>query len=316
MYYGSVGFNYKASSYYIWPVRGGQIGASGPVIVSFSPKEGGPGTIVTIKGTNLSGATAVTFGGKAAKSFTVDSSTQITAKVDDGAIGAIRVKTPNGSYLSGPNFYYIDNVQVTPVPPPNIVPDPGGWTAANGKQVYLQKYSDGSAICLISTDGKTIQAFYDPNLVHGVFNGGDVATGGKAQSLYIVFTATDQGQYAVTDLTSGQAKENSKISLSSKAVVNPDTDGVWQAAAGTSQAFYFQRYTGGGAMLLMSTDAVNCQVYYDPAATANSFSGRDIYNLGTSATFSFIGTVSGQVSRTTSDGQKTTWSVTKLSSAK
>ncbi|MBF0526026.1 MAG: DUF1566 domain-containing protein, partial [Deltaproteobacteria bacterium] len=75
------------SNNYAWPVRGGQIGDSGAVIVSFTPTTGGPGTKATITGTNLSGATAVRFGGKAAKSFTVDSSTQITAKVDDGAIG-------------------------------------------------------------------------------------------------------------------------------------------------------------------------------------------------------------------------------------
>ncbi|MBF0509695.1 MAG: DUF1566 domain-containing protein [Deltaproteobacteria bacterium] len=302
--------------YYVWPVRGGQIGTSGPVIVSFSPKAGGPGTAVTITGTNFTGATAVTFGGKAAKSFTVDSSTQITAKLDDGATGAIRVKTPNGSYLSGYNFSYIPNVQITPVPPPNTIPDAGAWTATNGKQIYLQKYSDGGAICLISTDGKTIQAFYASSLTNGVFNGGDVVTGGKAQSLHIVFTAADQGQYSVTDLASGQTNENSKISLNSKAVVNSETDGLWQSKGGMTQEFYFQRYTGGGALLVMSSDAVNCQAYYDPAATANSFSGQDIYNQGTSATFSFVGTTNGLVSRTSSDGQKTTWNVSRLSAAK
>ncbi|MBF0526027.1 MAG: hypothetical protein HQK56_13130, partial [Deltaproteobacteria bacterium] len=201
-------------------------------------------------------------------------------------------------------------------PPPTVVPDAGACTAANGKQVYLQKYSDGSAICLMSADGKIIQAFYAGSLEKGVFNGGDIVTGGEAQLLNIVFTAKDQGQYVLTDLGSGQAVENSKVSLSSKAVVNPDTDGLWRATDGTSQEFYFQRYTGGGALLVMSPDAVNCQAYYDPATTANSFSGQDIYNQGTSATFSFVGTTNGLVSRTTSDGQKTTWNVTKLSTAK
>ncbi|MBF0552266.1 MAG: IPT/TIG domain-containing protein [Deltaproteobacteria bacterium] len=305
----------KGSGIYVWPVRGGQCGSFDPLIISFTPSSGSTGTTVTITGTNLTGATAVTFGGKAAQSFTVDSATQITAKVNDGATGAIRVTTPNGSYLSGYNFTYI-SLHITPVPPPNVVPDPGAWTATNGKQVYLQKYSDGSAICLISTDGKIIQTFYAPSLNNGMFNGKDIVTGGKVQWLYIAFAAADQGEYAVIAVSSGQTVDSSKISLNSKASVNPDTDGVWQATSGTSQVFYFQRYTGGGAMLLISPDAANCQVYYDPAATANSFSGRDIYNLGTSATFSFIGTATGQVSRTTSDGQKTTWNVTKLNSAK
>ncbi|MBF0497857.1 MAG: DUF1566 domain-containing protein, partial [Deltaproteobacteria bacterium] len=68
----TIGFDFKFVDmdrhHFVWPVRGGQIGASGPVIVSFSPKNGGSGTIITIKGTNLQDASAVTFGGKASKS--------------------------------------------------------------------------------------------------------------------------------------------------------------------------------------------------------------------------------------------------------
>lgn len=87
---GKASWDYKYTTldhhHFVWPVRGGQIGASGPVIVSFSPKEGGYGTSVTIKGINFTGATAVTFGGKAAESFTVDSATQITAKVSTAPV--------------------------------------------------------------------------------------------------------------------------------------------------------------------------------------------------------------------------------------
>ncbi|HZO07589.1 MAG TPA: IPT/TIG domain-containing protein [Solirubrobacterales bacterium] len=52
-----------------------------PVVTAVSPKSGSfkGGTKVTITGTDLSGASAVSFGGAPAKSFTVDSETQITA---------------------------------------------------------------------------------------------------------------------------------------------------------------------------------------------------------------------------------------------
>ena len=48
----------------------------------------GSGTSVVITGTNLTGATAVSFGGTAAQSFTVNSATQITAIVGSGSSGS------------------------------------------------------------------------------------------------------------------------------------------------------------------------------------------------------------------------------------
>lgn len=68
-----------------------------PNISSFSPTTGGAGTTVAINGTNLSGATAVSFGGVPARSFTIMSSSLINAVVDAGASGTIAVVTPFGT---------------------------------------------------------------------------------------------------------------------------------------------------------------------------------------------------------------------------
>jgi uncharacterized protein (TIGR03437 family) len=60
---------------------------------------------VTIIGTNLTGATKVTFGGVKATVFTVDSDTQITATVPTGALtGRIQATTPHGTATSATDF--------------------------------------------------------------------------------------------------------------------------------------------------------------------------------------------------------------------
>jgi hypothetical protein len=75
-----------------------------PSISSFTPTSGPAGTSVNIQGENLSGATSVTFNGTAA-TFTVDSSTNITATVPSGATnGPISVTTPQGTATSSDSY--------------------------------------------------------------------------------------------------------------------------------------------------------------------------------------------------------------------
>src|SRR5690606_4395440 len=75
--------------------------AAAPTLTAVAPATGpvAGGTSVTLTGTDLTGATAVTFGGTPAASFTVDSATQITAVTPAHAAGAVdvAVTTPGGS---------------------------------------------------------------------------------------------------------------------------------------------------------------------------------------------------------------------------
>ncbi len=74
-----------------------------PTITGFTPSSGSTGTVVTITGTNLLGATEVTFNGKAGTVTTVGQ-TEITAQVPPGATtGHVRVTTPSGSVTSAAN---------------------------------------------------------------------------------------------------------------------------------------------------------------------------------------------------------------------
>jgi uncharacterized protein (TIGR03437 family) len=79
-------------------------GTPAPTISGFSPASGGAGSSVTITGSNFTGATSVKFNGQSA-SFTVNSSTQITATVPNcSSSGTISVTTAGGTATSGSSF--------------------------------------------------------------------------------------------------------------------------------------------------------------------------------------------------------------------
>ena len=70
--------------------------ASPPAVTSFKPASGPVGTVVTIKGTNLAGATEVAFNGVTG-TLTKDTARKIKVKVPAGATtGKIEIVTPKG----------------------------------------------------------------------------------------------------------------------------------------------------------------------------------------------------------------------------
>ncbi len=78
--------------------------ALAPTISKFSPASGPVGTLVTITGTNLNGASSLRFNGTAA-TFTINSATQIIAVVPQGATsGPISATTLGGTATSAASF--------------------------------------------------------------------------------------------------------------------------------------------------------------------------------------------------------------------
>jgi len=103
-----------------------------PTVTSISPTSGpgAGGTVVTITGTNFSGATAVTFGATAATGFTVNSTTSITATSPAGT-GTVdlRVTTVGGTSATSAadQFTYIPAPTITSISP-TAGPTAGGTT--------------------------------------------------------------------------------------------------------------------------------------------------------------------------------------------
>jgi hypothetical protein len=96
--------------------------STAPRLTSFGPANGPAGTVVTLTGTGLTGATNVAFNGVTA-TFSAGSDTSMTAKVPAGATsGTITVTTPSGSATSAASF------TVTPPAPLTIT----SFTPASG----------------------------------------------------------------------------------------------------------------------------------------------------------------------------------------
>lgn len=103
----------------------------GPAIISFTPTTGVAGTSVIITGSNFSGVSAVEFNGTAATSFTLNSTTQITATAPVGVTsGPITVTTPLGTATSLVPFAVIGAPDIT-----SFVPDNG--PLAGGTSVVI-----------------------------------------------------------------------------------------------------------------------------------------------------------------------------------
>lgn len=103
----------------------------GPVVEKIARNGGSTvgGDTVVLTGTDLTGATAVSFGAVAAASFTIDSDTQITAVTPAGTGNVnVRVVSPGGTSGTGPGnlFYYGALPPTLTAVTPSAGPEAGG----------------------------------------------------------------------------------------------------------------------------------------------------------------------------------------------
>ena len=153
---------------------------STPVITSFTPLTAAGGATITITGTDFTSASAVSFGGTAAASFSVVDFNTIRAVIAGGMTGTISVTAPGGTSTSSVSFTFIPIPTITSFTP---------TTAAPGATVTITGTNFSSATA-VSFGGTAAASFsvVDINTITAVVADGATGTivvttpGGTASS--------------------------------------------------------------------------------------------------------------------------------------
>ncbi|HEX7905243.1 MAG TPA: FG-GAP-like repeat-containing protein [Chitinophagaceae bacterium] len=157
-----------------------------PFITGFTPAAGANGTVITINGTNFTGATQVTIGGVAALNFTVVNASTITATVGSGASGSVSVTTVAGSStLAG--FVHISAPMITTISP--TVGAPGS---------------------LVTITGAGFNSTAAANII---YFGGVRATATAASSISLTVTVPSGAAYGPVSVTNGGLTAYSNVSF-------------------------------------------------------------------------------------------------------
>jgi hypothetical protein len=160
-----------------------------PEIEGFSPGSGAPGTVVTIGGKNLSGATAVKFNGVAA-TFSVTSEGRLAATLPAGATsGPVSVTTPAGTATSSATF------TVTSAPPEITAVSPGSGPVGSSITIGGHGFTGATAVKVngvsaaftVGSDGATITATVPAGATSGPVT---VTTPGGTATSAAAFTVT------------------------------------------------------------------------------------------------------------------------------
>ncbi len=264
-----------------------------PTVTSISPLSGpiGGGTTVTITGTNLSGATAVSFGGTAATGYTVNSATQITATAPAGSAGTVdvTVTTAGGTSATGSSdqFTYTAAPTIT-----GISPNSGTMSGGTSVTITGTNLSGASAVRFDGTaaTGYTVNSATQitataPAGAEGTVDitvttvGGTSATGTSDQFTYVAAPTITSlspangpalGGTSVT-ITGTKLSGASAVSFGGTAAtsytVNSATEITAIAPTGSAGAVHVTITTAGGTSATSSSDQYTYNVVIPDAPT-------------------------------------------------
>ncbi|MBL7990637.1 MAG: IPT/TIG domain-containing protein, partial [Candidatus Kapabacteria bacterium] len=222
-----------------------------PTITNFSPSGHSVGGLITITGTNFTGATAVNFGGVAASSFVVVNATTINAVVAGaGASGAVLVTTPGGTTGAPTAFTFFPSPSITTFSP--SATSSGATitiTGTNFTGAAAVSFGGVAAASFMVVNASTITAVVAPGGASGTISvttpGGTVVsamsntfTPPPTISSFFPSTASSGATVTITgtNFTGASAVNFGGVAATSFMVLNPTTIVAVVASGGASGA--------------------------------------------------------------------------------
>jgi hypothetical protein len=242
----------QAFTFRAWEGGDAAGGAQAPTITSFTPTSGTSGTSVTISGTNLTGATAVTFNGASA-AFTAASGTSIQATVPNGATtGPLSVTTPRGTATSASAF------TVTPSAPTITGFTPASGPVGTSVTINGTNFTGATAVqfngvsaAFTATSDTAIQTTVPAGATTGpvsVTTAGGTATSAGNFAVTGVLTATKAGTGSGTISSTSTPASADQINCGATCSASYDTGTVVTLTATSDAGSTFTIWTGCDAV--------------------------------------------------------------------
>ncbi|MDR6966765.1 autotransporter-associated beta strand protein [Flavobacterium arsenatis] len=223
----------------------GELVPSSVTVTSFTPTSGYSGTSIVITGTNFTGATAVSFGGTSAASFTVDSDTQITAIVGAGTSGNVSVTSPIGTGIRT-GFTYVSGY---------VTKQNGDYNTAS---TWLLNAIPPAGANVIIDHAVTLSAAATNTPTSVTINTGDSLAFDNATSQLTTTTLTNNGTLSFT--AAGTLNMASTGTITNNSTFTAGNGLVNFAGAGTvngSSAIAFNNITINGTVTLATIPTIN-----------------------------------------------------------
>ncbi len=284
-------------------------------ISSFAPASGPVGTVVTVQGSNFTGATAVRFNGTPASSFAVNSATQLTATVAAGTTtGAVTVVAPAGTATSATSFSVTTASAIPTISSFTPTSGPVGTsvviTGTNLSNVTQVSFNGTNAPTFTANSSTQLTAVVPAGATTGTIAVVNASGTGTSATSFTVSTTSGPANDLcanATALSCGQTLTGTTVG----ATATGDPTGSCTTSVDGGGVFY--TITGTGAAITLSTCSASTNfdtklfVYTGTCGSYTCVAGNDDTSCSTNSTASAVTftSVAGTVYRVFVSGYQT-----------